>query len=126
MVLVDTSVWIRFLAGKEPYAGQLDELLAGDEVLSHDLVYGELLIGERGGRAKLLSLYAAIHRAPAVAHDEVVELVKSRKLAGRGIAWIDAQLLASALVARSMLWTADTALAGIAGNLDIDYDEHPP
>ena len=51
MVLVDTSIWIRFLAGTEPYAGELDRLLADDEVLGHDFVYGELLIGDRGGRA---------------------------------------------------------------------------
>jgi predicted nucleic acid-binding protein len=41
MVLVDTSVWIRFLAGTEPYASELDRLLASDEVLGHDFVYGE-------------------------------------------------------------------------------------
>jgi hypothetical protein len=55
----------------------------------------------------------------------VVELVKRRKLSGRGIGWIDAHLLASALVARSMLWTADTALTGIAGDLGIEYDKQP-
>jgi predicted nucleic acid-binding protein len=30
MVLVDTSVWIRFLAGREPYASGLDDLLGRD------------------------------------------------------------------------------------------------
>jgi len=122
MVLVDTSVWIRFLAGKEPYASQLDRLLARDEVLGHDLIHGELLIGERGGRARLLAAYAEMHRAPSASHDEVVELVKSRKLVGRGIGWIDAHLLASALVARSTLWTADAALTAIAEDLAIDHD----
>ena len=33
MILVDTSVWIRFLANKAPYALQLDELLSKDEVV---------------------------------------------------------------------------------------------
>jgi predicted nucleic acid-binding protein len=121
MVLVDTSVWIRFLAGKEPYADRLDQLLAQDEVLGHDLVYGELLIGQQGGRAKLLAAYSEIFRAPSVSHDEVVDLVKSRKLAGRAIGWVDAHLLASALVARSTLWTADAALTGIAEDLSVDY-----
>jgi hypothetical protein len=54
VVLVHTSVWIRFLAGREPYASKLDGLLSNDEVLGHDFVYGELLIGDRGGRDKLL------------------------------------------------------------------------
>ena len=55
MVLVDTSIWIRFLAGTEPYASDLDRLLSDDEVLGHDFVYGELLIGYRGAREKLLA-----------------------------------------------------------------------
>jgi hypothetical protein len=37
MVLVDTSVWIRFLAGRAPYATQLDKLLGLDEVTGHEL-----------------------------------------------------------------------------------------
>src|SRR5260221_10187151 len=84
MILVDTSVWIRFLAEKEPYASELDQLLARDEVLGHQLIYGELLIADRGGRAKLLAAYAAMHHATVVAHDDVVELVRHRKLYGRG------------------------------------------
>ena len=54
MVLVDTSVWIRFLSNREPYASQLDELLAVEDVSGHELVYGELLIGDCGGRGKFL------------------------------------------------------------------------
>ena len=57
MVLVDTSVWIRFLANRTPYATTLDALLDRDEVAGHELVYGELLIGDRAGRAKLLGAY---------------------------------------------------------------------
>ena len=66
MVLVDTSVWIRFLANRMPYAAELDRLLERDEAAGHDLVYGELLIGDSGGRTKLLNAYDLIHRVPAV------------------------------------------------------------
>src|SRR5260221_3582682 len=106
MILVDTSVWIRFLAEKEPYASELDQLLARDEVLGHQLIYGELLTGDRGGRAKLLAAYAGMHHATVVAHDDVVELVRHRKLYGRGVGWTDAHLLASTLVEHSLLFTA--------------------
>jgi predicted nucleic acid-binding protein len=47
MVLVDTSVWIRFLSNRSPYAGELDELLRRGEVSGHDFVLGEFLIGDR-------------------------------------------------------------------------------
>lgn len=119
MVLVDTSVWIRFLAGKEPYASRLDRLLTRDDVLGHELIYGELLIGDRGGRARLLAAYAQMEQAITVYHREVVGLVRDRKLHGGGIGWVDAHLLASTLVAHARLWTADAALARIATGMGI-------
>ena len=121
MVLVDTSIWIRFLAGKEPYATELDRLLADDEVLGHDFVYGELLIGDRGGRAKLLGAYKGMRQATSVPNPEVVEFVRHRKINGRGIGWIDAHLLASAIVANCTLWSADRPLAAVALNIGVAY-----
>ena len=122
MVLVDTSVWIRFLANRSPVAAGLDRLLEEDEVAGHDLVYGELLIGDAGGRLQLLKAYDLIPRVPSIAHAEVATFVRSRKLHGRGIGWIDAHLLASALVAGTPLWTADEGLARLAGEVGMAYD----
>jgi predicted nucleic acid-binding protein len=121
MVLVDTSVWIRFLANRAPYAPELDLLLSRDEVAGHDLISGELLIGDPGGREALLSGYEAMPSLDPVPHEEVVMLVRSYGLHGRGIGWIDAHLLASALVAGVPLWTADARLARIAGELGAGY-----
>jgi predicted nucleic acid-binding protein len=121
-VLVDTSVWIRFLSNRAPYATELEQLLSRDEVSGHELVYGELLIGDRGGRQALLSDYGRMDRAPLVPHAEIVAFVHNRKLNGRGIGWVDAHLLASALVAQLKLWTADSALAAIASELGIAHE----
>lgn len=121
-VLVDTSVWIRFLANRAPHAIELDGLLSRDEVSGHDFVYGELLIGDRGGRKELLANYVRMDHAPFVPHAEVVTFVRDRKLNGRGIGWIDAHLLASALVGRLKLWTADSPLATVAAELGIAYE----
>jgi predicted nucleic acid-binding protein len=121
VVLVDTSIWIRFLAGTEPYASQLDRLLSEDEVLGHDFVYGELLIGDRGGRVKLLAAYKVMRQAASVANSEVIEFVRHRRINGRGIGWIDAHLLASSIVAHSTLWTADRPLAAVAQDIGVAY-----
>jgi predicted nucleic acid-binding protein len=121
-VLVDTSVWTRFLSNREPYAAELDALLSRDEVSGHDFVFGELLIGDKGLRKQLLSDYGRMHQAPAVSHEEVVAFVRDRRLHGRGIGWIDAHLLASALVDRLKLWTADPSLESLANELGIAYD----
>jgi predicted nucleic acid-binding protein len=120
-VLVDTSVWIRFLANRGPYAGELDALLGRDEVRGHEFVYGELLIGDPSGRKALLPRYELIDSAQMVPHQEVAAFVRARKLHGRGIGWIDAHLLASALVSDLTLWTADAALEAVARELRIAY-----
>lgn len=121
-VLVDTSIWIRFLTNRGRYAAELDGLLSRDEVRGHTFVYGELLIGDRGGRTALLANYERMDQAPLVPHAEVVAFVRDRKLNGRGIGWIDAHLLASSLVGRLKLWTADSPLATVATGLGIAYE----
>ncbi|HEY6877165.1 MAG TPA: PIN domain-containing protein [Polyangiales bacterium] len=121
-VLVDTSAWIRAYAGVQPYRDVVDRLLQDDRVIGHDFVYGELLIGDKGARAERLALYdAAFQRAPVVAHDEVVSLIRERKLFGAGIGWIDAHLLAATLVSRAQLYSADKALMACARRLGVAY-----
>jgi predicted nucleic acid-binding protein len=122
IVLVDTSVWIRFLSDTRPYAAELDMLLSRDEVSGHEFIYGELLIGDEGGRKALLANYQQMHQAPAVPHRDVVEFVRDRRLHRRGIGWIDAHLLASALVGHLTLWTTDRRLAAVAREIGIAYN----
>ena len=121
MVLVDSSVWVRFLANKAPYSERLDQLLAVDGVLGHELVYGELLIGDCGGRREFLNNYRSMSQARTISHLEVVEFVRHRRIHGRSIGWVDVHLLASALVERVPLWTDDLRLAVVATELGIGY-----
>lgn len=121
MVLVDTSVWIRALARQEPFFSEVDRLIAEKEIAGHELVYGELLMGDRGGRKQFLRDYEQIPQAKLVPHREVVALVRGRKLHGRGVGWMDVHLLASALAGRMQLWTADRRLQAIADELGIGY-----
>jgi len=55
----------------------------------------------------MLADYERMHQAPVVPHADVVEFVRDRRLHGRGVGWIDAHLLASALVGHLKLWTTD-------------------
>jgi predicted nucleic acid-binding protein len=121
VVLVDTSVWIRFFAGTEPYASELDQLLSNEDVLAHDFVFGELLIGDRGGRGQFLVTYSKLRHAAPLAHLEVADFVRHRRIYGRGIGWLDAHLLASAITEHSTLWTADRSLAAIAQGIGVAY-----
>jgi predicted nucleic acid-binding protein len=121
MVLVDTSVWIRFLSIQTPHDTELRRLLNVREVSAHDLVYGELLIGDHVDRKQLLSRYSSLPYAATVGHKEVVGFVRQNRLHGRGIGWIDAHLLAAALVGRLSLWSFDRNLATVAREFGIAY-----
>lgn len=121
MVLLDTSVWIKFFAGQQPFLRGVSELLARDEVYGHELVYGELLLGDRGGRRRFLEDYERMHQARPVTHQEVVEFVRRRNLQGQGVGWIDVHLLASALVGQLQFWTADPRLETLAREFRVAY-----
>jgi predicted nucleic acid-binding protein len=121
MVLIDTSVWIRFFMGREPFVGELKRLLSIEQVAGHDLVYGELLIGDRSGRANFLSGYRRMFQAATVSHEDVVAFVEMRNLHGRGVGWIDVSLLASAIVSGLKLWTANPRFSAMADEFGVDY-----
>ena len=125
-VLIDSCTWIKGLAGTEPFLSIVRQLTADERynLLAHEFVYGELLIGDKGARATFLAnTYVKLDYARTVAHREVVELVRARKLYGIGIGWIDAHLLASAMAGGALLYTADNDLHKAAVLLDIAY--HP-
>jgi len=121
MVLIDTSVWVRFFYGREPFLSEARRLMRIEEAAGHELVYGEILMGDIGGRQGFLDEYGRVYQVKTVPHREVLALVSSRKLHGRGVGWVDVHLLASALAARIQFWTADPRLAALADELGVAY-----
>lgn len=115
MILVDTSVWIDFLR-RGPPSSRLTGLLEVGDVCTHAFVIGELALGFLGRRrSQILADLRMLPELPAVADAEVLQLVETRGLSGKGIGWVDTHLLASALAARVELWTLDRRLARVAG-----------
>lgn len=114
MILVDTSLWVEHL---NRGVTELACLLEQGEVLIHPWVIGELACGNLRDRHGVLSLLGGLPTAPSASDPEVLAMIETHRLMGRGIGWIDAHLLASALLARATLWTSDRRLAQIAGDL---------
>jgi len=121
MVLVDSSAWLRMFHGRQPYRGVIEDLLDEGRVLGHEYVYGELLVGDSGARAKPLQTYARLDYARTIPHAEVVQLVRARRLYGQGAGWVDVHLLASALAYGAQLYTADGPLRRLAETLGLAF-----
>ena len=115
-ILVDTSVWIGHLRRS---SHRLAQLLYGDQVLIHPCVVGEIACGNLFDREEILNLLSQLPAATEATHQEVMVLVESRRLFGRGVGWIDCHLLASALLTESGLWTDDRRLAAVAADLNL-------
>jgi len=107
MILVDTSVWI---AHFRKAGSRLGELLSEGLVMVHPFVLGELACGNLKNRVRILSDLEALPYAVSAAHEEVMRLIEARKLWGLGIGWIDAHLLASALLSDCRFWALDGRL----------------
>jgi predicted nucleic acid-binding protein len=117
-VLADTSVWIDHLHRSEP---ELVALLRETLVVMHPAILGELACGTIPDRQELLSLWLSLPRVANVSFEEALALLENRMLWGRGLGLTDIQLLASALVSRTMLWTRDHLLRQIADQLSVAW-----
>jgi predicted nucleic acid-binding protein len=117
VILVDTSVWVDHLrAGDKTVAA----LLESGRVLAHPFVIGELALGQLRQRQTILSALQDLPQANAASDAEVLLFIEREALAGRGIGYVDAHLLASARLAGSTLWTRDKRLSGVAEHLGLE------
>jgi predicted nucleic acid-binding protein len=115
VILVDTSVWIdHFRAGD----ALLSDLLNHRRVLGHRFVLGEIALGMLRQRDLLLSALQDLPQAVVAHDDEVLRLIGQEDLAGSGIGYVDAHLLAAVrLTADATLWTRDRRLKAAASRL---------
>lgn len=108
-ILADTSVWIEHLRRGE---GRMSGFLAAGKIVLHDHVVGELCLG--GLSRDKLKAMRWMRRCQVASHDEVMHLIAERRLAGRGLGYVDSHLVAAALIGGLRLWTLDKALRQVA------------
>ena len=120
MILVDTSVWIDYLRSGDQ---RLADLLNRSQVLIHPFVIGELACGNLRKRDEILRLLNGLPQAKIASQEEVFHMIEHKRLMGLGIGFIDAHLLASAVLSDAdALWTRDKRLQKVAGKLEIVAD----
>ena len=119
MILADSSVWIDHLIVEDPH---LVSMLDQQEILIHPMVIGELACGNMRDRADMMRLFRRLPKILAASHDEVLFLIEYHQMMGRGIGFIDAHLLAAAVMsAPTQLWTKDRRLMALASELGVAY-----
>lgn len=118
MILVDTSVWIDHLrVGSSTLARRLEAF----SVLTHDFVIGELALGTLRRRASFLQDLQALPRVSVATDAEVLLLIDRQGLAGLGIGYVDAHLLASVLLTPGVaLWSRNRRLLAVAERIGVE------
>lgn len=120
MILVDSSVWIDHLRASEP---ALVELLNAGQVLTHPFVIGELACGNLRNRTAVLSLLQDLPASPVATEEEVLFFIERHDLMGRGIGYVDANLLAAVSMAETgRLWTRDKRLRAVAESMSLAFE----
>lgn len=118
MILVDTSVWVSFFRFGNTH---LQALLDRVNIVCHPFIIGELACGNLQNREEILSLLKALPQAVQAEQTEVLQFIEHHRLMGLGLGYIDAHLLASALLTPVYVWTMDKKLKDAALSLNISY-----
>jgi predicted nucleic acid-binding protein len=116
MILADTSVWIDYFRAGLP---ELAERLRRSVVLMHPFVVGELACGNFSNRDAIFELLQQLRSVTVAEHDEVLSFIRARELYGHGIGYVDAHLLAAAVIEGCQLWTRDKRLHTLAATLGV-------
>ncbi len=98
----------------------LRTLLREDLLLCHPVVVGEIAMGSLRHRSLTLQALQLLPSALAARDEEVMQLVESHSLYSKGLSYIDAHLLTSALITTDCrLWSFDRRLHEAARKMGV-------
>ena len=118
-VLVDSSVWVGHFKQRNEH---LAALLADGAVLCHPYIVAEVACGTPPQRSAIIRLLGELESAPVATQEELLAMLDSRGLYGRGCGFVDLSLLASALLSeKTLIWTVDKRLETLARALNKAY-----
>ena len=117
MILIDSSVWMDHFRKPNRH---LMALLDAEEVCTHPFVMGEVACGNLKNRKEIIALLHALPGVHKADDDEILFFIERHSLNGRGVGLIDIHLLASCLMDRAHLWTADKRLQVVAEELQVE------
>ncbi|UOG50975.1 PIN domain-containing protein [Leptospira noguchii] len=122
MILVDTSVWIEFFRGNEPYYSELKELIESSGVLVHEVVFGELLQGckNKNEVSFILKYWKNLNTLTSDGSFlSAGKLSFESKHIDKGIGLIDSVLINEVRSNKLRLWTLDKKILNVLDKKEI-------
>jgi predicted nucleic acid-binding protein len=117
VILADTSIWIEHLRAHHTL---LARLLDAGQILMHPFIVGELALSSIRNRDIIIGDLQDLPQAKVASDPEVLHFIRQNHLAGQGIGYVDAHLLASVRLTESaLLWTFDLRLSTSAHRLGL-------
>jgi predicted nucleic acid-binding protein len=120
LILVDTSVWADHFRTAD---SELVSLIRAGDVWIHEHVLGELAIGNLRDWERTVRALASLPRVPTVSEADWLSCVRSHRLPGSGLGFVDAHLLAAVETEHNLrIWTRDKRLAAMADRMNCKAD----
>jgi predicted nucleic acid-binding protein len=121
MILADTSLWVELFRRGRPKS--FAHSVTSRRILMHPAVLGELATGNLRDRGRTLAMLRSLPHAKTGTTDECLAAIEAYGLYGRGVGWIDVQLLVAARLSHATLWSLDEPLIEAAQQLKVAYSE---
>jgi len=118
-VLVDSSVWVEILKNaNSPLKAELIQIR--DSVATHEMIIGEMALNNRGD-TKTVEELKLIDRLPTASIEDYLVFVQENSVGGRGVGYVDTNLLLSCIEGNARIWTLDAKLQAVARELSCLY-----
>ncbi|WP_432713681.1 PIN domain-containing protein [Pedobacter sp.] len=119
MIILDTSVWIEYFKGNEPYFSQCQQSLEESEIGTIEIIFAELLQGALNKR-EVETIKAYYELIPKLNIDTLFmlagEFSRNEKLISKGIGLIDACIITATIKSKAKLWTLDKKIMAYLHN----------
>lgn len=116
MVILDTSVWVEFLKGRQPFFNKITTLLEENQVYALEAVFAELIQGalNKGEREVIYEYWRNLPN-PEIENVLLRAGIESgkNKWVSKGIGLIDSVIILSARETLSKVWTLDKKLKSV-------------
>ncbi|MCL2826154.1 MAG: PIN domain-containing protein [Eggerthellaceae bacterium] len=117
-LLVDTSAWIDHFKGKASVVAQAG-LDSNIELVTHPMVMVELALGGLADESEAMKNLGELRELKVASFPEILRFIDGRGIRGKGIGYVDVNLLASCVLDGAALLSFDRKMNDVASEMGI-------